>query len=194
MNNLKDKTDAELVQLTLKEPDNFTELVERYEKKLIRYVRRFSGLEIESAEDILQETFIRVYTNLNDYDQNLSFSSWVYRITHNETINFLRKNTKIKTVPIESDDETEAGLINILKSEIDVEADYSRQDMGEHVRMAMRTLPDKYREALILRYLQELDYKDISDVMRIPMGTVATLINRAKKKFKDFAEKNNLNS
>ncbi|MCH8340337.1 MAG: hypothetical protein IIA51_02110 [Chloroflexi bacterium] len=54
--------------------------------------------------------------------------------------------------------------------------------------------PDKYREALILRYLQELDYKDISDILKIPMGTVATLINRAKAKFKDIAEKNDLKS
>lgn len=194
MENLKEKSDSELVALAIKNPDHFGQLVERYEKKLFRYVRRLSGMEAESAEDVLQEAFIKIYTNLNDFDQDLSFSSWAYRITHNETINYLRKNTKIKTVALENDSEGEASLIEVLKSDIDIEADYSKQDLGERVRLAMQMLPKKYREVLILRYLQELDYKDISDVLKIPMGTVATLVNRAKSKFKDIAQKTDLKS
>lgn len=190
----RDKTDVELVSLTLQSPDNFEVLVERYEKKLLRYVRRFSGLDLESAEDALQEAFIKIYSNLNGYDQNLSFSSWAYRITHNETISYLRKHSKIKTIAIESDSEDEASLIEILKSEEDIEMDYSKKELGEKVRKAINDLPEKYRDVLILKYLQDLDYKDISDILKIPMGTVATLVNRAKKKFKEIAIQNNLNN
>ena len=193
MENLKEKSDSELVALAIENPNHYGHLVERYEKKLFRYVRRLSGMETESAEDVLQEAFIKIYSNLNDFDQDLSFSSWAYRITHNETINYLRKNTKIKTVALENDSEDEASLIEVLKSEVNIEVEYSKQELGERVRVAMEMLPKKYREILILRYLQELDYKGISDVLKIPMGTVATLVNRAKSKFKEIAKKQNLN-
>ena len=94
MNEIEKKSDAELVLLALKNQQFFEHLVHRYEKKLARYVRRFSGLDNESTEDVLQEVFIKIYVNLNDYDASYTFSSWAYRIAHNETINFLRKNKK----------------------------------------------------------------------------------------------------
>lgn len=190
----KEKSDAELVLLALKNQQFFEQLVSRYEQKLARYVRRLSGLDNESIEDILQETFIKTYVNLNDYDSSYTFSSWVYRITHNETVNYLRKNKKIVVVPLETEDEDSKNLIEVLKSEIDVAEDVSRKDMIERIRAAIGLLPEKYREILILRYMEDLDYQDISDVLRMPMGTVATTINRAKEKFKQIAEKMHLNS
>ena len=87
----KTKTDAELVALTLKDQEVFLHLVNRYQDKLFRYIRRITGVSMECAEDILQEAFIKIYRNLNDFDPDLSFSSWVYRITHNEALNHLKK-------------------------------------------------------------------------------------------------------
>lgn len=194
MENLKEKTDAQLVALSLENSDHFEQLVNRYEKKLFRYVRRFSGLESESVEDILQEAFIKIYTYLNDYDEDFSFSSWAYRITHNETVNYLRKHKKIQVIPLETNDEEAGSLIEVLKSEIDVAADVSRKDVIERIREAIMMLPEKYREVLILRYVEDLNYSEISDILKIPMGTVATLVNRAKEKFKEIAEKLHLNS
>ncbi len=193
MTDPKEKTDSELVALTLKDQDNFEFLVDRYEKKLFRFVKRFMGFDNETVEDILQEVFIKIYVNLNDYDSDFSFSSWAYRIAHNETINHLRKNEKIKTVPLETDDEETGDLINILSSEINVAEDISKKDMNERVRKAIQMLPEKYREILLLRYIEDFDYKEISDVLKIPMGTVATQVNRAKEKFKEIAQKNHLN-
>jgi RNA polymerase sigma-70 factor (ECF subfamily) len=194
MEDLKEKSDSQLVALALKNQDHFEHLVDRYEKKLSRYVRRLTGLDIESIEDVLQESFIKIYVNLNDYDPNYSFSSWAYRITHNEAINYLRKNKKITTIPLETEDEESANLIEILKSEIDVAEEVSRNDLIERIRKAISLLPDKYREVLILRYIEDLNYEEISDVLRMPMGTVATTVNRAKEKFKQIAEKMHLNS
>jgi len=194
MDEIEKKSDAELVSLALKNQLFFEHLVHRYEKKLARYVRRFSGLENESIEDVLQEAFIKIYVNLNDYDSSYTFSSWAYRITHNETINYLRKNKKNVVVPLETEDEESKNLIGVLKSEIDVAEDVSRKDLIERIRTAIGLLPDKYREILILRYVEDMDYRDISDVLRMPMGTVATTINRAKEKFRQIAEKMHLNA
>ncbi len=194
MEDLKEKSDSELVNLVLKNQDIFEHLVDRYEKKLNRYVHRLTGLDTESIEDILQEAFIKVYVNLNDYDPEYSFSSWVYRITHNEAINYLRKNNKVTTVPLENDNKENANLIEVLKSEIDVAEEISRKDLVERIRKAISMLPNKYREILILRYIEDLNYEEISDILRMPMGTVATTINRAKEKFKQIAEKIHLNS
>lgn len=194
MDEIEKKSDAELVVLALKNQQFFEHLVRRYEKKLARYVRRFSGLENESIEDVLQEVFIKIYVNLNDYDASYTFSSWAYRITHNETVNYLRKNKRNIVVPLETEDEESKNLIEVLKSEIDVAEDASRKDMIERIRKAIGLLPEKYREILILRYVEDMDYRDISDVLRMPMGTVATTINRAKEKFRQVAEKMHLNS
>lgn len=191
--NLKEKTDAELVSLSLKNPDHFAELVDRYEKKLFRYVRRLSGLEAESIEDVLQEAFIKIYTNLNDFDPKFNFSSWTYRITHNETINYLKKNKKQIVLPLETDDKETMNLIDALESETDISSDMVQKEMGEKVRQGINLLPEKYREILVLRYMEDLDYKEISEILRIPMGTVATTINRAKEKFKKIAFKLHLN-
>ena len=194
MENLTEKSDSQLVSLALKNQDHFKQLVDRYEKKLTRYVRRLSGLENESIEDVLQEAFIKIYVNLNDYDPEFSFSSWAYRITHNETINYLRKNKKVTVIPLETEGDESKNLIDVLKSEIDVAEEISRKDLIERIRKAIDMLPDKYREVLILRYMEDLDYQEISDILRMPMGTVATTINRAKEKFKQIAEKMHLNS
>ena len=194
MHKAKEKSDKELVVLTLKNQDEFGQLVNRYEKKLTRYVYRLTGLDSESIEDILQEAFIKIYVNLNGYDPNHSFSSWAYRITHNEAVDYLRKNKKVTTVPLETEDEESANLIEILKSEIDVAEEISRKDLVERIRKAISMLPDKYREVLILRYMEDMNYEEISDVLRMPMGTVATTINRAKAKFKEIATKMHLNT
>ena len=194
MKKAQEKSDAQLVKLSLKDSDHFGQLVARYEKKLLRYVRRLSGLDTQSIEDILQEVFVKIYINLNDFDPTFEFSSWAYRITHNETINYLRRHKKMIIVPLETEDKEAGNLIEVLKSEIDIAEDLNRQDSIGKIRVAISMLPEKHREILILRYIEDMDYKEISDILRIPMGTVAVNISRAKEKFKQIAEKMNLNS
>ena len=86
-----EKTDAELVELALENQAYFSDIVYRYQTKLTYYIRRLSNFPDEEIEDILQDVFIKVYKNLNDFDQSLKFSSWIYRITHNEVISKYRK-------------------------------------------------------------------------------------------------------
>lgn len=177
-------SDEKLVQKSLTNKNTFAELVDRYEAKLLRYIKRLTGLPTNQAEDILQEAFIKIYKNLNNFDQKLKFSSWAYRITHNETINYIKKQKS--TTPLETDDEDATSLIEILKSDADVEKETIQKETANRVKTTLYKLPKKYRDVLILFYLEDQDYAAISDILKKPSGTVATLLNRAKAKFKSI--------
>ncbi len=189
-NNLSDK---DLVKLSIKDANNFYFLMKKYEDKLIRYILRISNIEKESAEDILQEVFIKVYENLNDFDDTFSFSSWIYRITHNMTISHIRKiQVRPKTLNIE--DNESINFLNIFESEIKLDKEFSQKELSIRVKEIIKMLPEKYRDIMILRYLEEKDYQEISDILEKSIGTVSILISRAKKQFKELAIKNNLST
>jgi RNA polymerase sigma-70 factor (ECF subfamily) len=139
----------------------------------------------EDAEDVLQDVFLSAYKNLNDFDQDLKFSSWIYRIAHNKVISHFRKITaRPKTTTYEGDSQ----LLNILASDEDIALSLEKKHASEGVRDILEQLDEKYREVLVLKFLEEKDYKEISDILEKPMGTVATLISRAKKQFKEKAD------
>lgn len=185
LNNVAELSDEDLVKMTLENPDTYGFLIERYEEKLHRYILRISGGSKEDVEDTLQDVFISAYKNLNDFDQDLKFSSWIYRIAHNKVISHFRKITaRPKTVTYEGDTQ----LLNILASSEDMAKELERKHTAEEVRVILGELDERYREVLVLKFLEEKDYKEISDILEKPMGTVATLINRAKKQFKEKLE------
>ncbi|MBT4120979.1 MAG: RNA polymerase sigma factor [Candidatus Magasanikbacteria bacterium] len=180
------KNDIELVQLALKNPDYFVCIMKNYEDKLIRFIRRISGANIQDAEDVLQEVFIKVYKNLNSYDNNLKFSSWIYRITRNYVISEFRKKKS----------RGEAFLVDeewgTFVSELNIEKELDKKINREVLLKVIDNIDIKYREVLILKFLEERDYKEISDILKKPAGTVGTLINRAKKKLRQEIEKQNI--
>lgn len=181
-----EKTDEELVTLTLQDNKYYLYLMERYEKKLLRYVMRISSLQKEDAEDVLQETFIKTYKNINDFDVSLKFSSWIYRIAHNETINFLRKTKVLRNAINNVFNEEE---MENLVSEVSQEEDFQKKDLKKNIQEILNLMEDKYKTVLVLKFIEEKSYKEISDILQKPMGTIATLINRAKKQFKELSEK-----
>jgi RNA polymerase sigma-70 factor, ECF subfamily len=139
------------------------------------------------AEDILQEVFIKTYENLNDFDQDLKFSSWIYRITYNHSISYYRKNkAKMQTLSLE-DNEI---LLEKLRSEFNLTESVDQKMLKEKVKELLSQLDKKYRDVLILKYLEDKDYTEISNILRKPMGTIATLLNRAKDKFREILKNN----
>lgn len=179
------KTDQELVKAALKDKHAFSEIVHRYESAIFRYVKRLGCRDKSDADDVLQEIFIKVFINLNDYDPNLKFSSWLYRIAHNETISFFRKK---KARPNVLDVNDAEGFFENLVDETDfVELAHQNYD-AQIVRDAFSVINKKYKEILMLRFLEEKSYTEISDILRIPEGTVATLISRGKKELKSILE------
>jgi len=182
---LEEKTDEELVKLTLENPDYYYLLMKRYEDKIFRYIMRISGVPKEDVEDILQDVFLSAYKNINDFDTNLKFSSWLYRIAHNKTISFWRK-VKVRPKTITTDDDE---IVLHLASNEDIAKELNRKMEAEELRKALNSLNENYREVLMLKFIEDKSYQEISDILEKPMGTVATLINRAKKQFREMANK-----
>jgi len=176
-------TDNELVKLSLADPDHFFCLIRKYEEKLLHYIMRISKFRKEEAEDVLQNVFIKTYYNLNGFDEDLKFSSWIYRIAHNETISEIRKKISRPSVPFEKEDiDRFEDAFDIIK---EIDNSFSRQKIDE----ALSKLDEKYREVLILRFLDEKDYKEIADILKKPVSTVGNLILRGKILFKTEYEK-----
>ena len=176
----KGLSDREIVRLSLGDIAYFACLVLKYELRLLGYVKKISQSDQEEAEDILQEAFIKIWKNLNGYDPRLTLESWLFRIVHNETISFWRKRKsygKDRTVTI--DDER---LLEIFAedqtSETNIDLIYKL------IENVLPMLKQEYREVLVLKFLEDKSYEEISDILKIPEGTVATRINRAKKSFR----------
>lgn len=181
----QEKTDEELVLLALKDKQLYLHIMRRYEQKLMRYVQRIISFSKEEAEDVVQETFIKTYEHLNEFDASLKFSSWIYRIAHNEAINALRKATRFN--PLRNAEETDF-IFDTLADSFNLEEEMHKTMERESIRAALATLEEKYREVLILKFLEEKSYEEISDILKKPVGTVGTLINRAKQKLREKLE------
>lgn len=177
---LEKTSDEVLVKWSLENPENFAYLIRRYEAKLLRYIHRSTAVSPEDAEDLLQEIFIKSYQHLNDFDQDLRFSSWIYRIAHNHIISAHRKKTARPETYYPEDGELER-----IASDANIVRDTERAEFNRQVRAILATLDPKYRDVLILQFIEEKSYQEIADILKRPLGTVATLINRAKKRFAD---------
>ena len=189
------KSDEELVRASLADEDAFYFLMKRYEPKLLRYVHRMTRISREEAEDLLQDIFIKIYRNLNGFDSNLKFSTWAYRIAHNEIISqYRKKKGKPSLETLDVGHEEIEYLADFFSETLNVETQFFSLEKAAQVRKAIGELPPKYRDILVLRYLEEMSYKEIGDILRKPSGSVATLVNRAKAKFKKVATKRQLGS
>lgn len=154
------------------------ELIRRYQQKLDTYIRRRSHASERDREDMLQNIFIKMYQNLNDFDTSLLFSSWIYRIAHNEMIDWYRKEGKRTTHSIDGDE----ALSRKIVADVHIEQSLDEAALHAAVRAALTNLPPDYRDILLLRYFEEKSYDEIADILQIPPGTVAIRINRAKKR------------
>jgi RNA polymerase sigma-70 factor (ECF subfamily) len=172
------KSDEEVVRETLANKDAFVLIIERYEAKLLRYLERLGVGVKEDREDILQNAFIKAYKNLNGFDPTLSFSSWMYRIAHNEAMSFFRsKHARPQVILSEEGSE----LIKELEDEdSDASALADSRLSREELAKAFATLSPQYRDALTLRFFEDRSYTEMSDILEVPVGTVSTLIHRAK--------------
>lgn len=175
-------TDEALVTLIFKKkkPDLYREIVRRYQKKLFSYLYRLVGNK-EEVEDILQNVFVKTYRNLKKFDTRKKFSSWIYRISHNEAVNFLKRRSRKHFVSWE---DLLTGEVKMeARSEEDSPFDaWIRKESKAEVRAAIAKLLPRYREVLRLRYFSDKSYAEIGKLIKKPVNTVGTLINRAKKK------------
>ena len=179
-------SDEDLVLKTLENQDFFSYIIDRYQGKLLNYILRISNFHINDAEDILQDIFIKVYRNLNDFDQNLKFSSWIYRIAHNQVISQFRRAKARPEIVLDLEND----ILNNIADDIDFGKNIDRDILSQKISQVLQELDAKYRNVLILKFIEEKSYQEISDIIKKPMGSVATLINRAKKQLKRKLETN----
>jgi RNA polymerase sigma-70 factor (ECF subfamily) len=173
-------TDQELVLKSLLDQQFYGEIIEKYERPLLRFIKRISSFNEAEAEEILQETFLQAWVKLNAYDDTLAFSSWIYRIARNKTISEFRK---YQSRGLDKQDELDNALYDITGSDENIMDNVNTVINGAHVREVLHSLSQEHREVLVLRFLEQYSYEEISDIIRKPSGTVATLISRAKKAF-----------
>jgi RNA polymerase sigma-70 factor (ECF subfamily) len=178
--------DQELVVKALDNKQKFAGIVRRYEAPLFRYIIRQGCKDTGMAQDLLQEVFIKAYLHLNDYDPTLPFSSWIYRIAHNETVSFFRKE---KNRPCVLDKGEDAFLFERIVDDLGLAEPENQKHFISDIQAAVDGLETKYRDVIVLKFFEEKSYEEISDILQMPEGTVATLINRAKKKIKGCLEK-----
>lgn len=152
----------------------FGVLVERFEAKMIRYARRFL-FGYEDAEDIVQEVFLKAFRNLQSFDVSRSFSSWIYRIAHNEFINAIKKKGR---EPLSFFDPDTIFPHPIAKETADRE--FRDKELRTMLDSCLNKVDPKYREPLVLYYFEEMDYQEIADVMQVPVSTVGVRLKRGK--------------
>jgi len=179
-----EKTDEQIVKEVIAgQVEAFGVLVQRYEDKLKRYGRRFLS-SAEGIEDIAQKIFISVYQNLKSFDTGRRFSPWIYRIAHNAFVNALKKRAH-DPLPFFNPDVLFPHPITPERPDRDLE----RKEIRELLDKSLQKLPTKYREPLILFYLQELDYISIADIMHLPVSTVGVRISRGRNMLKKISNK-----
>lgn len=181
--------DRELVTATLDgDQDAFTLLVQRYERRIVNYVRRIIRRH-EDAHDLAQDVFIKVYMALDRYDPKYEFSTWLFRIAQNAAIDVVRKKGIIEESLVRPGRDGEG------EQEMDVEGEevspyrsLSNKEMARAMELAIERLPDDYRDLIDLRHFGELSYEEIAEVKGMPLGTVKNKLFRARNVLKGELE------
>jgi RNA polymerase sigma-70 factor, ECF subfamily len=179
MSDISKLSDEEVVEIVrTKDKEIYVEIIRRYQSKLMRYAGYIMGDEHMGA-DVVQESLIKAYVNLNGFDTKKKFGSWIYRIVHNEAMNMLNKHKKLRSM----DEQIE------FDSGVDLENEFIKKELIGHAHHCLEQMPVTYKEPLSLFYLEEKSYEEISDILRIPIGTVGTRVNRAKGIMKKICQK-----
>ena len=178
----QDLSEEDVIRKTQSDTDYFACLVLFYENRLLTYIRKIAQISQQEAEDILQESFIKVWKNLFSFHSSMKLENWIFRIVHNETISFLRKKTsygKNRTLEIKEDN---------MAARDDEKNTSEPEDIPAMIDQILPLLKMDYRNILVLKYLEDKSYEEISDILKIPEGTVAIRLHRAKKAFKKLAQ------
>lgn len=156
----------------------FKTLVERYEPKMLRYATRFL-FGYEDARDAIQDVFIKAYRNLKSFDASRRFSPWIYRIAHNELINLIKKKGREPLSFFDPDT-----LFPHPITDSDPREELEKKELIESLDILLGEIDPKYREPLVLYYYENLDYKQIAEIMHIPSSTVGIRLKRGREMLK----------
>lgn len=159
--------------------DGFEELVRRYQRPITGYVFRMLG-DYDSALDVSQEVFIKVYNSLAKYSSEYKFSTWLYRIAHNAAIDHMRRNS-VPQQSLETESADGTYHLQLESSTPSPEKDREWSEWRVEINSVVKCLPAAYRELILLRHSQDLSYDEIAEVTGLPLGTVKNRLFRARE-------------
>ena len=173
--------DSEVVRRALEGSEvAYAELLHRYQRPIFSLILRMVR-DRPLAEDLAQEVFLKAFGALTSFDPKRKLSSWLFKIAHNATVDYLRKG-RLDTVPLETPGEGLDPLSSVGAPEAEgPERFVERGDLARGFERALLELRSDYREVLVLRYQEGLTYEEISEVCDLPLGTVKTHLHRARK-------------
>lgn len=166
--------------------EKFGALVERYEGKLLRYGRKFLSAP-QDIEDIVQDVFVSTFQNMKSFDASQKFSPWIYRIAHNAFVNALKKKSRNPLLLVDFD-----ALIAHPVYEDPAPREREQREMKQMLETGLEQLAPRYREVLILYYLEDMAYKEIADILQVPTGTVGIRLKRAREALRGVYQKMNI--
>ncbi|WP_078593107.1 RNA polymerase sigma factor SigW [Evansella clarkii] len=159
----------------------FAELVELYKDKVFQVAYRMLG-NVHEAQDISQEAFLRAYTNIESYDINRKFSTWIFRIATNLAIDRIRKKKPDFHLEDQVAGTEDLDYYSQIPGDDELPEDVVVQhEMQEWIQDEIMMLPPKYRSAIILKYMEDLSLKEIGEVLNLPVATVKTRIHRGRE-------------
>ena len=184
--------DQVLIKKTLRgDRKAFEELMRKYEKRIFSFVVRMVRNE-DTAVDLTQDFFFKIFTVLDKYNYEYKFSTWAYRICYNLVIDHIRKNQ----AQVDSLDDESVSPRDMLGSENVSKDDgfktLARAETRDYVWRVVDQIPLKFRELILLRYIQDLKYEEIAEITSLPVGTVKNRIFKAKEILKQEMEKDGM--
>ena len=166
----------------------YNELVKRYKDRLLNFVFRYFNNR-EQAEDVVQDTLIKLYTHASYYKNIAKFSTWIFTIAKNNALTELRKNKRKQTDSLWTDD---GKVIDINSNDQTLDRRVQSEIAVDQLNKFLDEIPENFRMAVVLRDFQELSYDEISKILEIPIGTIKSRINRGRiqlaEKMKHFKE------
>ena len=158
----------------------YSELTQKYQKPLYFHVCKMIR-NPDFAEDLVQDIFLKAFKSLKNYKNDYALSTWLYRIATNHTIDYLRKK-KLETLSIHADDSDDThATIQLADEDSFTDEPMIRRERKNKVHEAIDQLPEKYREVILKRHIEEKSYQEIAEEMDIPLGTVKAHIFRARE-------------
>jgi RNA polymerase sigma-70 factor (ECF subfamily) len=177
--------------------EDYEALLSRYERELYRYLARYLG-DAALAEDVFQNTFLQIHLKRHLYQDGRPVRPWIYAIATHQAVDALRKSGRHPTISLDDrlGDGTEAdpsALVDLLTKDLPGPlADLEAEERKNWVRTSIERLPDTLRQTLILAYYENLKYREIADILQIPVGTVKSRLHAALARLADMARQAHL--
>ncbi len=185
--------DADVVHLAQQGRERaFRELVRRYERPVFSLILRMVR-DRETAEDLAQDTFIKVLNHLDRYSPEFKFSSWLFKIANNVAIDFLRRR-RLPTISIDGSPhattaaDRDASVLELEADQEDALEELASRELGSAIELAIARLRPEYRACILLRHVEGRSYEEIAATLDLPLGTVKTYIHRARHELRRALE------